>query len=264
MKDALAHRDEIIAVLEVLDDERARQCVGALRGKEPALDVVERIATAGQPVDTGGALARLRRIMGLEIPDRDAVLAVAADLRQAQQAVDQLAGTADDQMLRSADLLESALTYLAEYPSEDCPVCRSEGTVDTAWQAQAREQVEEQRRIAKIAQRERKRLQTTLRKAQGLPDAVPAAVQDARGLLDVERVIGAWRPWVELVDETDPGRLAAGLDATIDPVVAALNDLVSKAEDEIAKREDAWRPIASTLAAWVAQARPAFRGRVAS
>ena len=258
VKDALAHRDEIIAVLEGLDDERARQCVGALRGKEPALDVVERIATAGQPVDTGGELARLRRIVGLEIPDRDAVLAVAAELRQAQQAVNQLAGTADDQMLRSADLLESALTYLAEYPSEDCPVCRSEGTVDTAWQAQAREQVEEQRRIAKIAQRERKRLQTTLRKAQGLPDAVPAAVQDARGLLDVERVIGAWRPWVELVDETDPGRLAAGLDATIDPVVAALNDLVSKAEDEIAKREDAWRPIASTLAAWVAQARPAF------
>lgn len=258
VKDALAHRDAIISVLEGLEDERARQCVAALRGKEPALDVVEKIATAGQPVDTGGDLARLRRIVGLEIPDRDTVLTVVEQLRDAQRAVNELAGTADDQMLRSADLLESALTYLAEYPSDDCPVCRSEGTVDAAWQAQAREQVEEQRRVAKIAQRERKRLQTTIRRAQGLPDAVPAAVQDARGLLDIESVICAWRPWVALVDETNPVTLAAGLEATIDPIVVSLTGLVTTAEEEIAKREDAWRPVASTLAAWVAQARPAF------
>ena len=68
--------------------------------------------------------------------------------------------------------------------------------VNADWQTQAREQVDEQRRVAKIAQRERKRLQTAIRAAQGLPGDVPAAVQDARGLMDVEHVIAAWRPRV--------------------------------------------------------------------
>jgi recombinational DNA repair ATPase RecF len=255
---ALARRDEIVAVLEGLDDERARQCVAALRGGMPALDTVEKIVTAGHPVDTGGELARLRRIVGLERPDRESVLATASSLRDAQTAVAELAGTVDDAMLRSADLLEAALAYLADHPSDECPVCGSTGTVGGDWQVRAREQVDEQRRIAQIAQRERRRLQSALKTAQGLPDDVPAAVQDARGLLDVEPVIAAWRPWVALRDETDPARLAAGLEASIDPVVVALEALVAQAETAVAAREDAWRPIASTLAAWVSQARPAF------
>ena len=134
VKAALEHRDEIVAVLEGLDDERARQCVAALRGRSPALDVVEKIATAGHPVDAGGELARLRRIVGIEIPDRETVLAAATSLREAHQSVSELAGTTDDAMLRSADLLEAALAYLADYPSDDCPVCGTEGTVDSEWQ----------------------------------------------------------------------------------------------------------------------------------
>lgn len=254
----LVRRDEILAVLEGLEDERARQCVAALRGPMPAFDTIERVVTAGQAIDTGGELARLRRIVGLEIPDRDQVLSVARSLREAHAAVAELAGTADDAMLRSADLLEAALGYLADHPSDDCPVCGSEGTVGTDWKSRAREQIDEHRRLAQIAQRERKRLQSAVRTAQGLPDDVPAAIQEARGVLDAGVVIEAWRPWVALVDETDPLRLASGLEASVDAVVGSLNDLVACAEREVTKREDAWRPIASTLAAWVVQARPAF------
>ena len=105
---------------------------------------------------------------------------------------------------------DSARVHLADYPIRRLPClwdrrhrrCRMAGS-------RAREQVDEQRRVAKIAQRERKRLATAVRTAQGLPGDVPAAVQDARGLLDVEQVIAAWRPWVALVDETDPS--AAGV-----------------------------------------------------
>lgn len=254
----LVRRDEILAVLEGLEDERARQCVAALRGSMPAFDTIEKIVTAGQPVDTTGELARLRRIVGLEIPDRDEVLSTARSLREAQAAVAELTGTADDAMLRSADLLEAALGYLADHPSDDCPVCGSQGTVGADWKSQARDQIDEQRRLAGIARRERKRLQSAIRTAQGLPDNVPATINDVRDLLDVATVIEAWRPWVALVDETDPLRLASGLEASIDAVVGSLNNLVAAAEGEVTKREDAWRPIASTLAAWVAQARPAF------
>ena len=49
-------------------------------------------------------------------------------------------------------------------------MCGSEGTIGGDWQVRAREQVEEQRRIAKIAQRERKRLQSAIKVAQGMPD----------------------------------------------------------------------------------------------
>ena len=54
VKATLVRRDEIVAVLEGLDDERARQCVAATRGRSPALDVVEKIATASHPVGAGG------------------------------------------------------------------------------------------------------------------------------------------------------------------------------------------------------------------
>ena len=93
----------------------------------------------------------------------------------------ELAGTTDDAMLRSADLLETALDYLADYPSDDCPVCGTEGAVDAEWQLRAREQVDEQRRVAKIAQRERKRLQAARPNRTRPARDVPAAVQDAQG-----------------------------------------------------------------------------------
>ncbi len=258
IKRVLEQRDQIVGLLEGLGDERARQAVVALRGGQPQLDAVERIATAGTPLAAEGELARLRRVTAVERPDRDRVLAVARELREAQQAVAELAGTVDDAMLRSADLLEVALEHLEHFPSNDCPVCGTTGVVGPEWRERTRAQIDEQRQIARLAQREKSRLAAALRSAQALPGPVPQAVRDVRGLLDVDEVIAAWRPWVELAGETEPGVLATGLETTIDPLLLALDRLVAAAEAEIETREDVWRPIASTLAAWVSQARPAF------
>lgn len=258
VKAVLERRDEIVSLLEGVDDERARQCVAALQGSQLQLDIVETVATFGASASAEGELARLRRVTAVERPDREHVLAVARELRQAHAAVAEVAGTMDDAMLRSADLLEAALEYVDQFPTLDCPVCNTPGVLGPEWSDRARAQVHEQREIARLAQREKERLACAIRAGNALPGTVPSAIQDARGLLDVDALLDAWRPWVELRDERDPLALAAGLESTIDMILSALDAVTGVASREIAEREDLWRPIATVLAAWVAQARPSL------
>ncbi len=257
VKEVLSIRDRIVSNLEGLDDDRARSCVAGLRGT-PALDDVERVVTAGAPTTSQGELGLLHRLVGLELPDGEAVSGAATELRDAQQAVRELKGTEADAMLQSADLLEQALAYIEGYPTTDCPVCSTPGALGGDWAARARAQADEQRQLANLAQRERRRLATAVRSAHDLIGPVPQAIRDAGSLLDTAPVVGAWRPWVELLDEADPVRLADGIGSAIGPLLEAMTDLRRVARQEADRREDVWRPIASTVAAWVASARPAL------
>jgi energy-coupling factor transporter ATP-binding protein EcfA2 len=257
VKEVLSVRDQLVSKVEGLDDDRARSCSAALRGT-PALDDVERLVTAGAPTTSQGELGLLHRLVGLDLPDSEVVSGAAAELRAAQQAVLELKGTETDAMLQSADLLEQALAYIEHYPTTDCPVCSTPGALGGDWPARARAQADEQRQLANLAQRERRRLATAVRSAHDLIGSVPQAIREARSLLDTAPVIAAWGPWVELLDEGDPVRLAGGIESAIGPLLEAMTELRRVAQHEIDRREDAWRPVASTIAAWIASARPAL------
>jgi recombinational DNA repair ATPase RecF len=259
LKEVLARRDQLVEALEGQDDHRVTQSVAAMgRGKYPDLNALERIAT-GSASDSGDSeLARLRRVLAVDPPDLNRVVGIAAKLREAKEGVDDIRGTAEAELLESADLLDAALGYVERFPTEDCPVCSTPAAVAGDWATRARARIAEQRRIAHLAQRERTRLQKTLEIARSVPGPVPSAVQDVRGLLDIDTVIEAWRPWVALCDELDPLRLADGLEATVERVCVELIALQERARSEIERREDAWRPIATILAGWVSEARRAF------
>lgn len=258
VKQALGQRDELVALLHTVDDERARQAAVLLAGKAPPLEPVERIVTAAGDEQASGELGLFRRVLGLQSPDPAAAASAAEEIRAAHEAVHEHEGTAADAMLRSADLLEQALDYVDRFPTEACPVCATPDVLTDTWAERTREAIEEQRRTAQIVQRERRRLADAVQSARDLLGAVPAAVRDSSPLLDIGAVVEAWRPWVELLDESDPLRLANGLDRTVGPLARAVSTLKAQAEQELERRQDAWRPAATTLAGWIAEARPAF------
>lgn len=258
VNEALAQRDQVVSLLSDMEDARAKECVALLTGKAPALDPVERIVTDGTTGRSDGDVHLLRRVMGTEPLDADRIVAAAAEIGAAHAAVQELAGTEADAMLRIADLLEQAVAYVARFSTEDCPVCATPGALAGDWASRARTQIEEQRAAAHLAQRESNRLAAAVRAAHGFIDAVPNAIREARSLLDTTELVAAWGPWVELADERDPLRLAEGIEGTVAPLVEAMSHLQAAAAAEVDRREDAWRPVASSVAAWISFARPAF------
>lgn len=83
-KEVLAERDEICAVLEKIDDERAGPCVAVLRGKRPNLDALESILEAPAATSADGELATLQAVVAYRFPTADTVAAAANELHEAQ------------------------------------------------------------------------------------------------------------------------------------------------------------------------------------
>jgi energy-coupling factor transporter ATP-binding protein EcfA2 len=257
VKEVMAERDEICALLESIDDERAGRSVAALRVKEPALEVVEDVVRETASSTVEGVDARLRRVTALDFPSHDEVERIASELLDAQRDLAELAGTHVDRLLRSADLLERAVALRETSDEETCPVCETPGVLTDSWLQEAAHRATEQRAAAREATRARDRAAAAEREARGLISSVPAPIRDARELLDVDALIQAWARWIALEDEKDTAALAAGLRESAPEVGRALEELQAAARAEIARREDTWRPVALALAAWLGRAREA-------
>lgn len=259
-KIVLAERDQICALLDGVDDERARRAVASLRLKRPDLSVLNDLILDTGAGQNGDALGRLRRITALEFPPAEQVDAISAEILAAQEALHSLAGTNVDRLLRTAELLEQALAYRETTGATACPVCATPSVLTESWAAEAAAQAREQRAGAQALNSARQQLTRAQQAARSLFGPVPAAVNEIRDILDVSPVIDAWRGWLELRDEPDPGRLAASLRGQAATVRTALAELAAAAQAEIDRREDLWRPVALTLAAWLERARDAQAG----
>jgi energy-coupling factor transporter ATP-binding protein EcfA2 len=257
VKAADVERAELVALLEGVGDDRASAAIVALRPRAPDFAALGAVLVAGDG-SAGAEAELLRRVLAYDPPDEAAVGAAADGLRIARRAIAELVGTQSDELLRGAELLDAALAFRADYPGDSCPVCATPGIVTPEWLAEAREQAERQRREAAASQRAHARATEAQRRARQLVTDVPTAIRNVRPLLDVQSVIEAWANWLELVDELDPDALAAGLEERIGPLVAAVENLQAAAAEELQKREDAWRPVAAAVAAWVSSAEPVF------
>jgi recombinational DNA repair ATPase RecF len=251
-KAVLAERDYIYALLAGIDDQRARDARVAVQGTSMDLDAVEQLVTA-PAADQQGELGVLQRVVGYEFPQ--GVSAAANELIEAQADLTEVAGTQADRLLRSAELLDQALAFRDEFLVADCPVCATPGVLTDDWAEEARNAAVSQREAASTAKRAHERLSKALRRATGLVGDVPHAIREARPLLDVGPVLAAWQHWMELKDVEDAATLAAKLEPAAEAVETALRALRTSAEAEIARRQDAWRPAALALAAWLPRAR---------
>lgn len=254
-KEVKGERDQVIELLEQVEDDRARACIGYLRTM--ALDALEPLVVVPDGADSQGELGILQRLAALRLPPQEEIEERARELREAQSELSALAGTHADRLLRSAELLEAALGFRASFAETTCPVCGTEEVLTDEWGRAAEQTAADQKTAAREARRAKARAERALAQARDLVTSVPGAIRDARGLLDVEPTILEWADWVALRDLDDPVDLAAALAERAKAVRAAVDRLVAAAQAEVGRRQDAWRPLALTLSAWLVGARDA-------
>ena len=250
----------LAAQLEGVDDDRAAGVVAALGARPPDLDAVElALEGAGEPGDPGAELAALRSLCSLPVPDAETVDAALAAAAEARARVDDLAGTDAGRAASLAALLETALRHDELHRSDDCPVCGTGGVIDERWRATTAVEIGRLSSQARAVEAAHAGLAAARRRvADLLPSRPPGVVATARDLgLDPSRVEDAWEQWEEARSRVDDPEAEAAVRATLAGVATAASGLAAAAEAELDRREDAWRPIAKTLATWLPGARAA-------
>src|SRR6266542_1966087 len=229
-KDAQAALQRLLLRLEQLDDDRARQCVGALVGKRWDIDAVESV-----------------------------LLGTTADGEAA--AVAEVAGTDAERARSVADVLQAALDFHAGHGDGDCPVCGRHGALDPSWRASADAQIRELRVAAETAEAASRQQERAVRAALDLLTAPPTVLDQAGQVgVDASATLAAWRQWAERPVADDPDALAAHLENRLDPLLAALELARASACAALDRKESQWRPTARDLAEWLGPAREAQRG----
>lgn len=249
--------------LAACDDPRAQACLIALKGKAWDLEAVEaQVISAPKDPAAGGELARLERAASCPSPSLDAVSQAATELIAAAQGAAAVAGTESARALDRAELLEQALRFHVGQSHQDgeadCPVCGTPAVLGPAWRARSEEEIRTLRAEAKAADAARQRLRRSRQAALALVTPVPPSVSDVTGLgMDAEAAatLEAWRTWASATSADEPEELARLLVERATTLGAAVQALRTAAQTEIARRQDAWRPVATALAEWVGPAR---------
>jgi energy-coupling factor transporter ATP-binding protein EcfA2 len=262
LKDATDARGGMLDRLRAVDDARARQVVAAIEGKEWNLGAVEEILAGA--ASSGVAAAEvdvLRGIASLEPPDPARVASAAAEMRAAAAALQAALGSAAARSRDAAALLDLALTYHAAHGDGDCPVCGRKSALDGAWSARQRTAAARLREAAQEADAVHERAEAARRQWEGLATLKGDVLKRAAEVgLDLGELVEALGTWVMAGSIADLGNLADHVEAASGPLREAVARLRDAARAELGRKEDAWRPVAVEVAAWLAGAREATRG----
>ena len=155
-KDAAQKKDEIVAKLETIGDDRSRKLVEALEKdkRDWGLDAVETAlvqSAAGSTTD--GDVQTLRLLANLQAPQAEAVATVANDLREAQKRVTASAGTLAAHSQDLASILDQALLFHKKHGDANCPVCGKRDALDAQWRDEQTKHVLSLRQLATDATR---------------------------------------------------------------------------------------------------------------
>lgn len=108
---------------------------------------------------------------------------------------------------------------------------------------------------AQAADDANQRLDDAVSRAFRLVGPPPAFLDRAHSLgLDSDELVAAWSSWVQTPPSRDAQRLATQLQSLVEVLTQESARLRRAAATELAKRDDAWRPLARELAAWMLKA----------
>jgi hypothetical protein len=236
--------------------------VAAVEGKEWDLGAVDGVLGGTSLPGAGAAEGDvLRAVARLEPPEPARVAAAVAELRAAALAMQEARETAAARSRDAAELLEGALRYHATHGDGECPVCGRKGALDAAWSRKQREAAARLREAAREADAVHQRAEAARRQWEGLAvlkaDAFTRAAEVG---LDLGELVGALGEWVQAGSIADLGALADHVESRSGPLRDAVVRLRDAARAELGRREDAWRPLAVEVAAWLKTAREATRG----
>ncbi|HEY1135454.1 MAG TPA: AAA family ATPase [Nocardioides sp.] len=265
---ATAERKAVLAAVQQLDDERARQAEPLLKKASPdetVLAALEALATGSAALDQGPA-AELRPLAQLTVPfDPAGVATATARLRDA---ADRLVATAADTSLRTRarlDLLERALAVHGEHGDMTCPVC-AQGSLDAAWHETRAGEVRTVRSEFSALDEARQDLDLAVRDARRLVTPTPPAL--ARTPIPalaahVDRARAAWDAWTGAgtLEATATHALADHVDTHVGVLVDAVAALRAAAAAELEALNDRWQPVATRIAAWASTWRAWLRDK---
>jgi hypothetical protein len=129
-------------------------------------------------------------------------------------------------------------------------------TLDAAWVEQARAELERLTRQAELLeqahQTERDSRRALRERSPAMPAALSANLANAR--IDTAAARLAWQHWDELLRSDDPQTIADTTLEAFDALVATVEPVRLAARKELERRQQAWRPLADQIRAWVAEA----------
>lgn len=252
---------ECRSVLEARPDDRVRLAVDLL-GRTPwDFDRLESLVAGEHGVATSESQL-LERLSRLEVPDAGHIGHLAEGLRRAARHVSELGAREAGRARELAGLLESALRVTEGAVGESCPVCGTAGVINEAWRASTRSSVQRVHAEATELARAESELREFVDAARMQCSRVPTELTDpqAEGWGAIVSAREAWARWRDGRQLTDPVELAGHLELRMLELEDTLKAAVKWAQEELARRHDAWRPLAASLAAWLPAARVASRG----
>ena len=260
------HKQVADAVPSILDrllkigDIRARTCAKALSTKKWDLDIVElalRGATDEGDIET--ELSLLRQFSTLASPNLERVTEVATELRAAAGRLASTAKTDSGRAKRTMKLLKDALLLHKHQGDGDCPVCHRTGALTDSWRQAAQAEVDVLAMAAAEAEEAEKLAKTAYGDARMLLTVPPPTLQRASMVgLEASELASAWVAFYRVPADDDLNVVAAHLEKSAVELASVLDGFRAAAQKELDRREDAWRPIAHELGAWLTQGRPAI------
>ena len=252
--DAKALRTELKQTLTGMDDPRAATALTLLKKQHPDIDAVESLAT-GTVAAPADDLAGLRAITRIQVPHAAEVRQITEALREATDALVVSSTETVDLAERRTALLRDAVALHEQHGQMPCPVC-GVGTLDEPWLTRAQTELSgEDDRLRELRQA-RERLAARRRAVAELVGSVSALPSSGRfELASRAAAEAAWTAWSRAPMDAagDPGRMEI-LRAEL---AAAVGTLREEAAEVLTRHDDAWTPVATRLAEWVARARDA-------
>jgi recombinational DNA repair ATPase RecF len=261
LKDVTEERNQLLERLREVDDERARGVAAAIEGKDWDLDAVEKIL-GGAAAGTGAQGAEvLQAIASLEPPDPARVAEAVAEMREAQAVLASTLSTPAARSRDAAKLLELALAFHATHGDGDCPVCGHARALDRTWSKKQKTVMAGLREGAREAEAAHERAEAARKRWEELAILKGEALQRAGEVgLDLADLVGALEVWIRAGTIADLGKLADHVETASRPLREAVIRLRDAARAQLGRKEDAWRPVAAEIAAWMDGARDAVRG----
>ncbi|MET1072179.1 MAG: AAA family ATPase [Umezawaea sp.] len=248
-------RAKIRAELAASPDGRAQRAAELLGQDHPDLDALADLAL-GTDVG-GGGMPLLQQVTELPLPSAADVAQCLENLDAALAAVTAVATDGAQTCLRTSEVLRVSLELHETKGDQACPVCGT-GALDRRWYVATTRRAETLAAAAAALHDAGTRLDTATAAARALCQQVPDLLKQVDGFLDTEAARTAWASWAECSTSEDPVRLRGDLPERHAAVLAAVDALRAVAQEQIAKRDLVWRPMALALFEWHSQAERAL------
>lgn len=239
------------------DDERAVKAAALLKKTSPDTAALRALATGGDQVDSG-VLQRLRSIVALSPPEREAVAAAAARLRAAKNTLADAGAVVSQRNRARLRLLEQGIAFHQAHGEQSCPVCRT-GDLDDTWLATSEDLARREREQFGGVEQAHHDFDLAFGILRRLVAPAPTALVTApvpalQATLNAVRE--AWTAWSTVAatsDATGADRLVDHAESHLDDLLVSVAALREQAIAEVAALDDEWQPLATAIGSWCDQ-----------